>query len=228
MFLRIILGRAPRARLTSYNDAECNRVSVLKFHPSAYSRISPFGEVRFTAGPGGCFFSPSHRLHPLRAAAAGTRGGQTGDSRRDARSDNHSRSAARVDRGGDRRGLGAGADRAGRIARAAGVSDQSSSLGAGRSRQGGWRERHDAWRPEEDRLAAAMRADPVRHRHLPTIYPGFDVNSDDWWHKPRERCPRGRGERGRRGQGLRPPGLPPRRAGILRRRPTPRARTPPR
>ena len=64
--------------------------------------------------------------------------------------------------------------------RAAGVSDQSSSLGAGRSRRGGWRERRDAWRPEEDRLAAAMRADPVYHRYLPTIYPGFDVNSDDW------------------------------------------------
>ena len=40
--------------------------------------------------------------------------------------------------------------------RAAGVSDQSSSLGAGRSRWGGWRERRDAWRPEEDRLAAAV------------------------------------------------------------------------
>ena len=108
VFLGIILRRALRARLTSDTNAECNRVSVLKFHPSAYSRISPFGVVRFTAGPGGRFFSPSHRLHPLRAAAReATRGGQTGDSRRDARvGQSLAVRPRRVDRGGDRRGLG--------------------------------------------------------------------------------------------------------------------------
>ena len=99
--------------------------------------------------------------------------------------------------------------------RAAGVSDQSSSLGAGRSRRGGWRERHDAWRPEEDRLAAAMRADPVYHRYLPTIYPGFDVNSDDWWHKPRGEVPSsGAANADDAGRDFDLPGLPPRRAGI--------------
>ena len=49
--------------------------------------------------------------------------------------------------------------------RAAGVSDQSdqsSSLGAGRSRRGGWRERRDAWRPEEDRLAEEARLAELR------------------------------------------------------------------
>lgn len=99
--------------------------------------------------------------------------------------------------------------------RAAGVSDQSSSLGAGRSRRGGWRERRDAWRPEEDRLAAAMRADPVYHRYLPTIYPGFDVNSDDWWHKPRGEVPSlGAASTDDERRDFDLPGLPPRRAGV--------------
>ena len=101
--------------------------------------------------------------------------------------------------------------------RAAGVSDQSdqsSSLGAGRSRRGGWRERRDAWRPEEDRLAAAMRADPVYHRYLPTIYPGFDVNSDDWWHKPRAEAPSLGAATTDERRDFDLPGLPPRRAGV--------------
>ena len=98
--------------------------------------------------------------------------------------------------------------------RAAGVSDQSSSLGAGRSRRGGWRERRDAWRPEDDRLAAAMRADPVYHRYLPTIYPGFDVNSDDWWHKPRAEAPSLGAATTDERRDFDLPGLPPRRAGV--------------
>ena len=78
----------------------------------------------------------------------------------------------------------------GRVAshRAAGVSDDTShshrSLGAGISHHRGWRDR--TWRPSADPLAAAMRADPKYHRYLPKIYPGFDMSSDDWYHRPRE------------------------------------------
>lgn len=78
----------------------------------------------------------------------------------------------------------------GRVAshRAAGVSDGETpshrSLGAGVSHHRGWRDR--TWRPSADPLAAAMRADPKYHRYLPKIYPGFDMSSDDWYHRPRE------------------------------------------
>ena len=81
VFLGIILGRALRARLTSYTNAECNRVSVLQFRPSAYySRISPLGEGRFTAGAARRVFLFLRNISPLRAAACeATRGGPTRD-----------------------------------------------------------------------------------------------------------------------------------------------------
>ena len=74
-------------------------------------------------------------------------------------SENQSRSGRGVWTGGDRRGLGAAL-----TGRAAPHGQGPGPTDVARRRAlawGGWRERRDAWRPEEDRLAAAMRADPV-------------------------------------------------------------------
>ena len=188
VFLGIILGRALRARLTSYTNAECNRVSVLQFRPSAYySRISPLGEGRFTAGAARRVFLFLRNISPLRAAACeATRGGQTGESRRDARVGQSLAVRPRVDRGGDRRGLGAGADRAAASHRAAGVSDNRRRsapgarvgvVGANDTTRGA--RRRTAW----PRRCARTRCTIGACRR----YAGFDVNSDDWWHKPRGR-----------------------------------------
>lgn len=35
-----------------------------------------------------------------------------------------------------------------------------------------------------DQLAVAMQGDPVLHRYLPPIYQGFDMDAEDWVHKP--------------------------------------------